>query len=368
MRVAVIHELHEGGAARCAWDLIGAFRDNHEVQFYPRSENETAKSVLEGLSEFRPDVVHCHSFYGNLSYSVLADVANRFPVCLTVHDPRPIGNMDTPCWSCDHNDWCLACPLISSGWRKLLRNPYFRGRIEKRLCHWRCPKGLRVVAPSEWMAGRLREQEVNKFSITTIPNGIDLNHFRPVASNRSRFGLPEGSPVILHVAYAGAWSINHRKGLRHLAEAFVNYVAPRFPSAALAVAGEAYVPNFPNVIPLGMVAQKDLPSLMCSADVFVSPTLADNLSYTILEAMACGRAVVASRVGGVPEQVVDGETGFLVNAGSDADLGQALVRLLSSPNDITRFGAAGRARAERLFGMDKFVRAYETLYKEMIRS
>ncbi|HEY8461906.1 MAG TPA: glycosyltransferase family 4 protein, partial [Blastocatellia bacterium] len=165
-----------------------------------------------------------------------------------------------------------------------------------------------------------------------------------------------------------AWSINHRKGLRHLAEAFVNYIAPRFPSAVLAVAGEAYVPNFPNILPLGMVDQKDLPALMCSADVFASPTLADNLPYTILEAMACGRAVVASRVGGVPEQVVDGETGFLVNAGSDADLGQALIRLLSNPNDIARFGAAGRARAERLFGMDKFVRAYEALYKEMIRS
>ncbi|HEY5811887.1 MAG TPA: hypothetical protein VIT23_04450 [Terrimicrobiaceae bacterium] len=107
----------------------------------------------------------------------------------------------------------------------------------------RCPKGLRIVAPSEWMAGRLREQELNKFSITTIPNGIDLNHFRPVASNRTKFGLPEGRPVILHVAYAGAWEINPRKGLRHLAEAFVNHIAPRFPSAVLAVAGEAYVPN-----------------------------------------------------------------------------------------------------------------------------
>ncbi|HEY5811886.1 MAG TPA: hypothetical protein VIT23_04445 [Terrimicrobiaceae bacterium] len=114
MRIAVIHELYGAGAGRCAWDLIGAFRDSHEVQFYPRSENETAKSVLQGLSEFRPDVVHCHSFYGNLPYSILADVANRYPVCFTVHDPRPIGTTETLCWNCDRNDWCLVCPLLSS--------------------------------------------------------------------------------------------------------------------------------------------------------------------------------------------------------------------------------------------------------------
>jgi glycosyltransferase involved in cell wall biosynthesis len=365
MRIAVVHELFGAGAARCAWDLIGAFRASHEVQFYPRTEHETAESVLQGLSEFRPDVVHCHSFYGNLPYSILADIARRFPVCLTVHDPTPIGTIDTVCWTCDHNDWCLACPLLSGAWRKLLRNPFFLQRLEKRLCHLRCPKGVRIVAPSEWMASRLREQELSKFSITTIPYGIDLDRFRPMASNRPKFGLPEGSIVILHVAYSKAWNINYRKGLRHLAEAFVNHIVPRFPSAVLAVAGEAYVPNIPNVRPLGMIDQEDLPSLLCSADVFVSPTLADNLPYTILEAMACGRALVASRVGGIPEQIVDGETGFLVNAGNDVELGQALVRLLSTPNEITRFGMAGRVRVERLFGMDKFVRAYEALYKEM---
>ena len=217
------------------------------------------------------------------------------------------------------------------------------------------------------MAGRLREQELSRFSITTIPNGVDLDRFRPMPSNRRKFGLPEESVVILHVAHhVGPWNINHRKGLRYLAEAFVKYIVPRYPSAVLAVAGEGYIPNIPNIHPLGMIDQEDLPSLMCSADVFVSPTLADNFPYTILEAMACGKAVVASRVGGIPEQVVDGETGFLVGAGNDAELGQAVTRLLSTPNEITRFGMAGRVRAEHLFGLDKFVSAYEALFKEIV--
>jgi glycosyltransferase involved in cell wall biosynthesis len=86
------------------------------------------------------------------------------------------------------------------------------------------------------------------------------------------------------------------------------------------------------------------------------PTLADNFPYTVLEATACGKVVVASRVGGIPEQVVDGETGFLVAAGSDAELRQTLVRFLLSPNEVAKFGMAGRARAEQVYGMEEFVR------------
>jgi len=54
---------------------------------------ETSEGILEELSKFRPDVVHCHSFYGNLPYEFLPIVSKRYPTCFTVHDPRPIGTM-----------------------------------------------------------------------------------------------------------------------------------------------------------------------------------------------------------------------------------------------------------------------------------
>lgn len=225
---------------------------------------------------------------------------------------------------------------------------------------------MAVVTPSEWMASRLKNQELKRFRFVTIPNGIDLERFRPLSSDRAKYNLPTDAIVLLHLAWhAGPWAINHRKGLQYLAEAFVKYVVPHFPSAVLAVAGESFAPNHPNVRPLGMIEQEELPSLLSSVDIFVLPTLADNFPYTILEAMACGKAVVASCVGGVPEQVVDGETGFLVPSRDSSKLGEALIRLLSDPKKIMEFGKAGRYRAERLFAMPKFIQTYEALFEKL---
>src|SRR5262249_15436514 len=141
-------------------------------------------------------------------------------------------------------------------------------RIVKRIAHARCARDLTIVAPSKWMAHRLAEQELRRFSIRTIPNGIDLEKFSPGPASRERFGLPPDVPVILHIA-AGEkhWIVNDRKGLPYLAEAFIETVVPRFPSAILAVAGERLVPNHPNVRPIGKVAQDDLPDLFRSSDI-----------------------------------------------------------------------------------------------------
>src|SRR5262249_52687662 len=103
-----------------------------------------------------------------------------------------------------------------------------------------------------------------------------------------------------------------------------------------------------------------------AADVFVAPTLADNLPYTVLEAMGCGTPVVASAVGGVSEQVDHGVSGYLVPPGRSDLLGEALVSLLRDRNQRDAFARESRAKAERVFGMEAFVRAYQNVYFEML--
>ncbi|HVT88759.1 MAG TPA: glycosyltransferase family 4 protein [Tepidisphaeraceae bacterium] len=219
------------------------------------------------------------------------------------------------------------------------------------------------------MANRLREQELKRFKVRTVRNGIDATLFSPCESDRRKFGLPLDVPVILHSAWrAGDWEINHRKGLMHLSEAFVKHVLPRFPHAVLAVAGESIAPNHPNVKPLGIINQEQLPSLLGSVDVFVTSTLADNLPYTILEAMGCAKAVIASRVGGIPEQVVDGETGLLVEAGNIFELGHAIIQQFSDPERTRLYGLAGRERVKKLFGIKQFVGGYEDIFIQLATS
>lgn len=368
MKIAIVHENWGAGAARCARDLEAGLGARHEVLYFPRSAEENGQSVLTGLNDFQPDVVNCHSFYGTLPYHLLAEFSRRYATVFTVHDPRPVGDIEVACWSCDRNDWCLRCPLIRGSWRKLLRNRYFRARARKRLTHRQCAPDLTIVTPSAWMATHLRQRELKRFRIEHIRNGIDLDRFRPRAGIRERFGLPQEATIILHLAWhAGEWTVNERKGLRYLSQAFAETIAPKFANAYLAVAGESYAPNHPRAIPLGMVAADCLPELLASIDVFVSPTLADNFPYTVIEAMACGKPVIASSVGGIPEQVEHGKTGVLVPPGDAAALGAALESLLSAPARLREYGQAGRRKAEAEVSMREFLNAYESLFSEVAR-
>jgi glycosyltransferase involved in cell wall biosynthesis len=114
--------------------------------------------------------------------------------------------------------------------------------------------------------------------------------------------------------------------------------------------------------------RRDVPDLLADADVFVLPSRSEGHPVAILEAMAAGLPVVASRVGGVPEQVSHGETGLLVEPGDPDELAAALRRLATNPPLRHRLGAAGRERAERAFDLDAFRRAHVELYsRELAR-
>jgi glycosyltransferase involved in cell wall biosynthesis len=118
-----------------------------------------------------------------------------------------------------------------------------------------------------------------------------------------------------------------------------------------------------------MGERRDVPELLADADVFVLPSRSEGHPVAILEAMATGLPVVASRVGGVPEQVSHGETGLLVEPGDPERLAGALGSLATDPALRLRLGAAGRERAERFFDLDAFRRAHVELYsRELARS
>jgi glycosyltransferase involved in cell wall biosynthesis len=112
--------------------------------------------------------------------------------------------------------------------------------------------------------------------------------------------------------------------------------------------------------------RRDVRELLAGADVFVLSSLSEGLPLSILEAMAAGLPVVASAVGGIPELVVDGETGFLVPPGDPEALAEALRRVVADDELRRRLGAGGRERAEQLFAVEPGRRAHVALYERLL--
>lgn len=112
--------------------------------------------------------------------------------------------------------------------------------------------------------------------------------------------------------------------------------------------------------------REDVPALLQAMDIFVLPSLSEGLPLSALEAMASGKPVVATRVGGVPEVVVDGETGFLVAPEDADDLAEKLVCLLKAPCLLQQLGAKGHEMVKERFSLDRMVKNYEELYQKAL--
>ncbi len=110
----------------------------------------------------------------------------------------------------------------------------------------------------------------------------------------------------------------------------------------------------------------DIPDVLRALDCFVLPSLAEGVSNTILEAMATGLPVIATHVGGNPELVQDGRTGWLVPVGDAEMLAQAILAAARNPALAAKAGQAGRAEVERRFSLDAMVGAYRDLYDQML--
>jgi glycosyltransferase involved in cell wall biosynthesis len=338
------------------------------VTYFPEVADVTVKKQLEALQHFCPDVVHLHSYYSDFPYSFIADVAARYPTVMTPHDPRPIGNMLLACWNCGEFRTCFQCPLIGRIQRyTLVRHRYYRWRLEKRRIHRRLPSSTVFVCASDWMRQRLLATELKRFRVERIHYGIDLDRFRPMPATRIPLGLSPDEKVVLFAAHHNGWTADERKGGHILARALAEVVLPKFPDLIVLAVGGGMVPNLPNVRPKGFISPEDISRYYSAADVFVAPSLADNLPYTVLEAMGCATPVVASRVGGIVEEIEHGYTGRLFTPGSWQELGAALVEILGDGGRARAMGEAGRRRAEAMFSLPRFVGQYEALFESIAK-
>jgi len=215
----------------------------------------------------------------------------------------------------------------------------------------------RVVCVSQDSLELSAEEGIARRKLTVIRNGIDISRF-------AYLGPTLGGPVVMVGRLVPA------KGVDTLLRAVASVVR-RQPEFRLEVAGDGEArPGLKSLAgELGLGAHvrflgnvQDVPALLARASALVLPSLSEGISLTLLEAMARGLPVVATRVGGNPEVVEDGVTGQLVPARDPDSLAQALLALWPGSERTREMGRAGRQRVEQLFDIKRMVADYEDLY------
>ncbi|MEV0224106.1 glycogen synthase [Streptomyces sp. NPDC050704] len=314
-------------------------------------------AALEGR-----ELVHSHTWYANLA-GHFAKLLYGVPHVMTAHSLEPLRP-----WKAEQ----LGGGYALSSWAE-------RTAIEA---------ADAVIAVS----GAMREDilgcypSLDPAKVRVVHNGIDTSLYQPDHGTDviTRVGLDPSRPYVLFVG-----RITRQKGVPHLLRA----VRDIDPAAQVVLCAGA--PDTPEIdqefrdlyqelsrvregvhwIPQ-MLPRPDVIQLLTHATAFVCPSVYEPLGIVNLEAMACGTAVVASRVGGIPEVVADGETGLLVSLEGSADgpaeeyearLARALDSLLADPETARRMGEAGRERAVREFGWDAVARRTVQLYEELLK-
>ncbi len=243
----------------------------------------------------------------------------------------------------------------------------------KRLFPWICRLADVIVPVSYDTRDKMFPQGAPRVKV--VHNGIDLDEFRPQTNDflRQRFHIPPELKLLGTVT-----SLEERKGVEYLLRA-VPMIKRQFPDFRLIVIGEdrsrskGYLHKMEQIIQEENISQEvilsgaleDIPAAMNSLDIFVLPTLWEGLARTILEAMACGKPVVATHAGGNPEQVENGVNGLLVSPKSPSALAEAIIKLLKNDAQNLQMGQAGRLKAEAEFSLGKNVGEMERIYLQL---
>jgi len=237
---------------------------------------------------------------------------------------------------------------------------------------WKYRQMDAFIAASHAIKRVLEQDRIPPNRIYVVHDGIDVDKIahRPAVDLHAEYWLPHGVPVIVNVG-----ALVGHKGQRFLIEAMPQVIR-EVPDAHLVIFGEGELraPLEKQIKQLNLTKRVLLPgfredvlSLMKTADLFVMSSVTEGLGSAVLDAMAMGHAVVGTRAGGIPEAIVPGETGLLVEPADATSLAQAIVTLLKNRDLRRQFGEAARRRVAEHFGVDRLIEGTLEVYQRVWR-
>lgn len=316
------------------------------VALAPRSEVDVSAAWrLAGLlRELRPDVIHAHDPHG----VAMAGLALSLGAAARWRDGR-------------------RAPALVASRRvdfHLKPNAFSRWKYRQVDC---------FVTASDAIRHMLIGDGVPEARVTTVHEGIDVARIDaiPAVNVHEALWLPHHAPLVGNVA-----ALVPHKGQRYLIEA-AHLVVQRIPDARFVILGEgelrAHLEHLVREHHLGKHVllpgfRTDVIGCIKGFDVFAMSSVTEGLGTSLLDAMACRRAIVATRAGGIPEVVADGANGLLVEPRDPRALADGLIRLLQDPALRTRLADEGYARVTTRFTVERMVAETATVYRRLTRT
>jgi len=308
------------------------------IPLAPRNEIDLAAAwrLSRVLKQLRPDVIHAHDPHGVAMAATALSIASP--------SPEP--------------------PLVASR------------RIEFRIAHnsfsrWKYGRVACFIAISEAVRDRLIADGIPRQKTTVVHEGVDVERIvhLPAANVHAAFFLPTHAPVVGNIGALVA-----QKGQHHLVDAAA-IVLRAVPDARFVILGEGELrPALEEQIKRKHLERHvflagfrpDVLELLKGVDLFALSSLQEGLCTSLVDAMAASKASVATRVGGVPEVVADGETGLLVPPRDHEALAEGIIALLKDSAQRTRMGEAGLTRARKLFTVEHMVDGTTAVYERLL--
>jgi glycosyltransferase involved in cell wall biosynthesis len=310
-----------------------------------------SKHIEDLIKRLEPDLLHAHFAYPEGWAACLAKVRlrQRIPLVVTLHGYD-----------------ILVEPSVGYGIRL---NKRYDVLVKKVLD---AADAIIVASRAVFNEAASLVKDVGKIHL--IPNGVDTRRFNPALNGniiRKRFAV-EDKQVIFALRHHSP-----RYGITYLLLA-AKLILDERKDVAFIIGGDGPLLDYHKMLTrrlsissyvffTGRIPQEELPLYYAASDVVVVPSLQEAWGLVATEAMACGKPVVASRVGGLTDQVIDGYNGFLVQPKDPKALGDKILYLLENPSEARRMGLNGRKLAVEKFDIEKRVDKIVKLYQELVK-
>lgn len=341
--------------------LFVKFRLNDPSHLFKYSSGRIGSPFFKKKKFEAFDVIHLHwTTFSFLSVHQINELAKLKPVIWTLHDMWAFtGGCHYSMGCINFESTCKPCPFLKGDGGFSQQEQSIKSQL---LSH----PNIQIVTCSNWLASQAMRSEVFKGTdVRVIGNTIDTNRFKPLdrESVRLRYGLNNKKFKVL----TGAIDLtDERKGSRIL-EACLKLL-PTENVEVLIFGGGVFLDSKHDIVNLGKISnQEELVEIYNLADVFVLPSLQDNLPNTVLESLSCGTPVVAFNSGGVVDMIDHEQNGFICKDTSAEGLLEGILFFLTH-KDRSSFNQRARKAVCDIFNQQRIGNAYVELYQERINS